>query len=271
MALNSTFEQQGLRVAVKAFNLLRTTPTGKEVIMVPKPSTAVLSPNFTEKVKDSSSETGIVVEAFRYIESEKPTVTVNFPVLSTSVMEMKLGKKFARIPSKGTFLYRSPLLISQNIFPPATVGNDGYGVLVDAGLSSGTGYAAVYNGTLQDQLVQVPIATFDPLVNDTFAIGADAELRFSNNIVGRLASVRVPLILNNVFELGEDFLGQYELLMGYITIQEAEVVTFYARSSQVVLAGDIDTNADTVAVTFSIQILGCRPYDLFYTGQTIKC
>lgn len=114
-----------------------------------------------------------------YVTGLKPEATLNYSGYGFEQLCFSMGMQL----ESGTYDLAHPmqLQVKASTYPAKTSGKAGYGITVDA-----VTYGAktdITGAKKSVPLTQQPFATFAPTTDDSFAIGAHSELKFSDNLV----------------------------------------------------------------------------------------
>lgn len=249
-------------------------------VMLP-PKNIELDQGIAELIRTGSSNLGVEVNLFRQKTEEKPRINLEFPGLTREVLELFLGRFFVTSDDVETYFVRNRF--TSNTLTARTTGQDGFGIVADAGLGSANNpsYASVFDATVNGSVPLTQVAftgftpTVDPLVPATrrrFAVGANGAVLFSEDTFGLEKSVRIPVTLDAVQVLSETEINQVGMVLGFLDANN-KVMRLEATGKFVLDGKSVNFTDETVSLEFEIQFDGssCLPFDLVYTGLTIKC
>ena len=207
-----------------------------------------------------------------YVTGEMPELTISYNYMSAELIAFSMGNELI----SGTFDSYYPKLIevTQADIPGDTViGNILNGLSADV-----SAIAAYKKDGISISLTRQPYATFDgtsPTNNDSFAIGADGALKFSNNLVtGReVVAMKIPKSMTGV-SISEVLVGQLEIQAALVDTLN-QITIFEATNASVNMEGktfDFSGEGGTEFNFFLNNPPGaCRSWDLIATTDTVSC
>lgn len=202
------------------------------------------------------------------VKGFKPVLTLTYPGANLDLYAMSRGRTVERI-NLALFLPKQ-MKIRRSLYPAATTGRMGFGVVKDAVSSAATtdtGYDPI-------QLTQQPWDTFDATVNNTFAIGENFARKFSDNLVAsnQVIDITVPLPSKSVRTVTEDTLGFQSIqIMARSTNDSVTLIDI--PSAKINPSGSkLDPKADSLELKFILSGLGvCEPYKVYELTDKVFC
>jgi len=222
----------------------------------------------------TTSSQGETVLADQFINENRPSLTLTFPLFTPLTVGMREGMTPEVITGQSsTFIHWAPRLITEQILPPATEGQEGFGVIASP--------AGAIGGTLTEDGLPTPLtmtgtysAAAPPTGTNIVAIGANMGLGFSADLVGKYVSMMIPNNLAGVIRLNEGLpLERCEInICGQTRTQKR----WHLKIPEAVLnpaEGDIPLGAEqNIAVTYTIITAGrCKPYEWEWLPQQRIC
>jgi len=235
------------------------------------PSGYELDPKIEEVVQKGGNKIGLEVTNFSFQKGESPEIKITLPAADPMVIEQVTQRQFER-GSENSFLpfiqYLEPGQVGR-IAPATSAGQYGFGVLADPTGTAGS----VYVRGKSLVLTQVPFAGFvgSLAASFTYAIGANSEILFSDDLIGFEVTVGIPFSLTNKLILGEKGLPLYSLFLGLINIRN-EVTLIRAASAQKIPGGTVNSGGN--AVDLSYRLLGgggCVSYGMTLSELLTFC
>ena len=233
--------------------------------VVPNPSKFALNTGITELKKQAASQLGVKVTSTTVIASEEPIITLSFATATALVAGMIMGRKFA-LQSIVSYVAKNNVLLSANSRAGATTsGYEGYGITADIAGAKGAVFRANQNVALT---YVTPYSTFSTSTTDSFAVGANGALLFSDNLVGNPISYQIPLSAASRLALTADTAFDYNVKVLFLDLAN-RVSLFEATSVKPVLGKTFDPSAESVDVELRVNYSGafCAPYSFQYLTQ----
>lgn len=238
------------------------------VLHLPTPNTFVVENNVEEKIQYTRTAQGERSRAGSYVSGREPMLRVAYSHMQPETLQFKIGNEF-ETKTSSLKVAKSYTVIQNNYPAVASTGILGYNVVVDANAQ-----ASITRGNVSFQLTQTPFGSFDPNVDDTFAIGVHFAIKFSDNIVA--AQETVSVLVEESFTglgIGDNIVGAHSVIATIITTQN-KLVIFRSNYITPSLAGSgFDPSSEQVEIPFFIntQSGDCFPYELFWTDVTVNC
>lgn len=243
-------------------------------IVLASPSEATLNKGISLTEINTTSQFGEMVLADSFVNENKPTLALTFPLFTPQTVALREGVKLeTSTDTYPTWVIRSPFLVGAQIYPAALTGQEGFGVLANP-----TGARASY---LDVDGISKPITiagTFSPTTppagTATMAIGADFALAFSADLVGKYVSIYCPNQLAGIIRLSETPEDTFEINLTGMTraMQPWHIKVYSAVLKQD--TGDYDfAGEQNMSLEFQIvnQGAGCRLYEFQWLPQVRKC
>jgi hypothetical protein len=232
------------------------------IYVVPNPSKFALNTGITELKKQAASQLGVKVTSTTVISAEEPIITLSFATATAFVSGMIMGRKFA-LQSIASYVAKNNVLLTANSRAGATVaGLEGYGIVADVVGAK----AAVFRANQNVALTYIAYSGFSPSgTTDSFAVGANGALLFSDNLVGNPISYQIPLAAASRLALTADTAFDYNVKVFFLDLAN-RVSLFEATSVKPVLGKTFDPSAESVDVELRVNYSGafCAPYSFQY-------
>lgn len=245
---------------------LRRTSDGA-LYHLPVPSTFVVDNNIEQRIQYTRTGQGERARASSFVAGREPMLRIVYSHMQPETVQFKIGNEFESKTS--TLKFVKSFTVTANDFPAVASGTLGYNVVADA-----PSQASITRNNISFQLTQVPIGSFDATVADTFAVGANFNVKFSNNLV--TAGETLSLQTQESFTylgIGDNLVGAHSCVATLITT-ENKVVIFSAPFITPDLSGSgIDPGADQLEIPFFLnnQPGSCFPYEMSWLNVTVAC
>lgn len=162
------------------------------------------------------------------------------------------------------------LEITKTTYAGAETGFLGHGMVADQTNSVG---AIREPGGLSIQLARVPYATSDwDALTNTFAQGQHGALKFSEDLIGQVASFVMPHSVTGL-ALGDELIGEHKIV-AHLADTQNRIWVFTATNVTINVEGaGFDPSAETLQLPFFLNLPpgGCRTWNLYSTNQKVKC
>jgi hypothetical protein len=232
----------------------------------------VFNPGITQEVVYASNELGIEVPVRQIKSREDPTFQVTFPRKNLDSLSQALNRKWVKAGSSTPVAARfiRQFTPTANSIPGVLTGFEGFALTADpAGARASANIAGV-----SEQLAVEAFATHDPVADTkSFAVGAAAALKFSNDVVGNPVVIDVPYTVNGLYYLGEQPFANLSLTFTMIMDDFKLVQMRFPRAAISQDNTSINFAEGGVQVTYRSIFDGtrCVPYDLVYLGTDRGC
>lgn len=247
-------------------NIIFTDNATGIIYVTPTASKFVLATGLTEIKKQAASQLGVKVTATTVIDAEEPLITLSYGSATAFITQMVMGRKFA-LQSVASYLAKNNVLLTSNsISGSTTSGQEAYGLGADIAGSLGAVFRLNQNVALT---FVTPYSTFDPATTtDSFAVGANGALKFSNNLIGSPVSWQIPVPAASRLALTGDTNFDYNVKVFFLDL-ENRVSLFEASSVKPVLGKNFDPSAESIDVELRVNYSGaqCAPYSFQYIGS----
>ncbi len=259
------------RTYVGISSLLMKRKTDGVVLTWPVPNTFVLNTNIEQRVQESRNAQGRRVRSGSYVAGETPDLTVSYSYIQPEMISFNTGNEQAS-GTFGTFVPRL-LEVDRAEYAGDAAGFLFEGVTEDDANSS----ASVTRDGISTALTRQPYASFDgasPANDDSFALGADGALKFSDNLVtaGDVVAVLIPHSVTGI-RLSDVLVGPHEL---YATLVDTrnKVSIFEATNVTPNLEGrSIDFGSEGMEISLFLNNPPgtCRSYNIINTELSVLC
>lgn len=206
--------QINTRTFVGISNLLLQRQSDGVIFSWPQPETFVLSTGITEVIQNGRDSLGRKVRTNTYVSEEMPELTVQYQYMHPELISFQVGKQMVT-GTFDTFIPRS-LVVRQAEYPAAAAGFLFNGVDVadvDAvGALNGASASYTDENGISATLTRQTFASFDPSTEDSYAVGDDGALKFSENLVaaGTLVTMLIPAPIEGA-RISETLVGPMRL------------------------------------------------------------
>lgn len=234
---------------------------------LPTPQNFVLQDQKEQRMQYTRDWMGRRTRANTYVVATEASLSISYSVVNPELLAFRIGTYFE---SKTNDLYFTrSYTVTQNNFPAYALGSFGKGIVADADAK-----ASKKVGYISTPLTIQPYATFTPATANSFAVGADGALKFSDNLVAarETVSVMIPYTLTGL-SIGDEIVGGHSLVAHLVTT-ENKVVVFTAFNVTPDLNGaSIDASAEGLEIPLFVNIVpgGCYSYQMVYTNLSVEC
>lgn len=242
------------------------------VYSFPAPTGFNIATNLTLREQMGTNTLGRKVRTGSYSTGETPELTVSFEYMSPELIAFSIGNELV----SGTFDTHYPKVVT--VTGASIAGDTATGGILN-GLSADVSAVASYvKDGISINLTRQPFATFtgtSPANDDSFAIGADGALKFSNNLVSAEAVVvlKIPVSVTGV-KISEVLVGQLKIQAALINTLN-EVTIFEANNVQVNTQGKtFDMSGEgSVEVSFFLNNPPgeCKSWNIYGTDSLVSC
>lgn len=262
---------------VSQITLVSLNPASNgKVVMLPTATGLVYNPNAEERNIDLQTEAGIAALAQTIEMRSAPTYEVQLPPTAIAMAIASFGYEWEDVTGRQVYLSRTYRPLT-NTLAAVTSGSEGFGIAEDA--TAIAAYQATADITKSVEMTQQTHATFDPAATpDSFSIGANREVKVSNNIVtaGAVVTVSISQTLATAREIKESAFDTFEMRANIITVGGQKI---YLREGSVKVlpsSRSFDSSAESISLTFNVLQDGsnCTPNpEVVYKGvsQQFAC
>jgi hypothetical protein len=259
------------RTYVGISSLLMKRKSDNVVLTWPVPNTFVLNTNIEQRIQEGRNSQGRKVRTGSYVTGEMPELTISYSYIQPEMISFNTGNQQAS-GTFGTFIPRL-LEVSRDSYAADATGFLLDGVAADAAGAT----ASVTRLGVSVALNRQPFATFDgtsPANDDSFAIGADGALLFSDNLVTNRDVVAI-LIPNTVtgIKLSDVLVGPHELYATMIDTRN-KVSVFEALNVTPNIEGrTLDFGGEGMEISLFVNNLPgeCRAWNVLNTELSVNC
>jgi hypothetical protein len=232
----------------------------------------VFNPGITQEVVFASNELGIEVPVRQINSREDPTFQVTFPRKNLDALSQGLNRKWTKAGASTPVAarYLRQFTPTSNAIAAVTTGIEGFNLTADpVGAKASANLAGVSEALTLDVF-----ATIDPVVDTkSFAVGAAAALKFTNDVVGNPVVIDVPYTINGLYYLGEAPFSNLSLTFTLIMDDFKLIQMRFPRASISQDNTSVNFAEGGIQVTYRSIFDGtrCVPYDLVYLGLSRTC
>jgi len=242
--------------------LIMTDNATGVIYVLPNPSKFALNTGITELKKQAASQLGVKVTSTTVISAEEPIVTLSFATATSFISGLIMGRKFA-LQSVASYVAKNNVLLTANSRAGATeAGLEGYGIVADVVGAK----ASVFRANQNVALTYIAYSGFNTSgTTDSFGVGANGALIFSDNLVGNPISYQIPLAEASRLALTADTNYDFNVKVFFLDLSN-RVSLFEATSVKPVLGKTFDPTAESVDVELRVNYSGafCAPYSFQY-------
>lgn len=235
---------------------------------LPQPTGFIIDNGIEQRVQMTQNGQGEMARASSYIKGRMPTLRVVYSHIQEEIIQFKTGRIFET--ASKTINVPKRYLVTKSDFAAVGVGSLGYAVVADAPST-----AVIKRNGLSVALVQSPVASFDPAVDDTFSVGASLAVNFSNNLVAARESVSFNTTQTASTVSISDNQVPFLAIRAIIATTRNRYIAFKADNLTINYEGSaIDTSAENIEIPFFFNETpgSCFPYEWDYLGDlTIGC
>jgi hypothetical protein len=261
--------QKGLTDKMVYLSLVRNDDN-RSVILTP-PTTYGFSPGITNIDVETTTRTGIGVIGLSYKSKVDESLDVSIGTVDPEVISLLTDRQL--IKSTQTFFYPFSTFLNigqaARLEPAANSSEVGFGVAVDAVCDA----SGAYIGLQTEAIAQQPFAGFNSATAParSFAIGANAEILFSNDLIGCDVVVNVPITLTNALNLGEKNQPTFRLT-GIVQNIDRELIIYRCPFAQLVRGSDQISPGSPAALKFRfVANGGCTTYSMIFSQLSVPC
>jgi hypothetical protein len=238
------------------------------VLNWPTPDNFTLATNIEQRVQMGRNKQGRKVRTGSYVAGTTPELSISYNYIQPEMLSFNVGNEQAA----GTFDTYIPLLmeVSSN-----EVAGDAAGYLMQGVVANDARVSAsVTRNLLSTALTRQDYDTFDPTTDDSFALGADGALKYSNNLVAanELVSLLIPHNVTGI-TLSDVLVGPHEVYalmvdtLNQITIFEARNVTPNVEGKS------IDFGGEGLEMSLFLNNLPgeCSAWNVYATPLKVAC
>ncbi|KYC42098.1 hypothetical protein WA1_19045 [Scytonema hofmannii PCC 7110] len=250
--------------------VLEDLETPGRILVIPNASEVSYDPGIELEEVMASTPLGVMQIVDVYPKSQNPVVNLTFPKKTPEILGMKMGLKMATEASMSSFVARNGFKVEGTSYPAATTGYEGFGITADI-----EGAIASY---LDEDGISVPLtqgtfATFStgsPTLS--FAVGLNGAMKFSDDLIGKYVSWRIPVTITDGLYLSEAAFNRFKMNLVFVQ-NDLRIVSVGFR--EVIVPGDGEINFTEATMQVSFRVVyngaGCLPIEIKYLGQARKC
>lgn len=241
------------------------------ILTWPAPQNFVLNPGIEQVEQMGRDALGREVRTNTYVRAVKPELTVSYQYLQPEMIGYMVGEELI----SGTFdtSYPKLLTVTSATFAADTTGGILNGISADIDAKA----SVIREGSISTLLTRQPFATFtgtSPANDDSFAIGANGALKFSDNLVTNsdVVALLIPVSVTGT-KISDVLVGEHRVYATLVDTQN-QVVLFEAYNVEPNLNGRT-INFGESSSEFSFYVNnppgGCRAWNLVDTGKSVAC
>lgn len=233
------------------------------------PTNITINPNRQTRKTNRRNALGESITDDIINQGSDPVATLTYSGFNFEMLSFAMGKQV----ESGIYDVSVPFQIQAKTatYPAATTGQVGFGVVADAvTIGSKTDVTGAKKSV---PLTQQPFATFVPATDDTFAVGANRELKFSDNLVEDGTFVTLSISRSITGNSMGDPLNPHSL-SGLVVGTDKRVMIIYIPEVIVDPSqGQFDPSSEQLQIPLQIiqPMDWCDPYKLIDTAETVYC
>ncbi len=238
------------------------------VLIMPRPATFTLTDGLggNNEITEVDGQ-GFITKVANSFSERKPVMTMTFSGRNLDLTALQLNQKTRTLSLDLRYPYR--MQVKRSIYDASAMGFLGYGLAKDAD-TRGSYHAFDTGETIV--LAQQAYDTFDSTVVKSFAIGANFERLFSDDLVAAQHWIALAPIGNyNARGLSEENFGFLEI-NGICFNSNGRVSIFHVPTCFVNPEGAGITADNQVTINFDISGIGaCQPYNEYEVPLSNFC
>lgn len=237
----------------------------------PKPSTFVLQDGQNQVIQTTRSDVGELGRINTYTTERMPELSITYSVLQPELFAFQTGNTM--IDATLDVGYPRSLVVPTTVapaiatIPPATAGQAGFGIATDAET-----IGSINTDGISTALTQVPFAGFTGAGTQEFAVGANGELVFSDDLQGCVISLLIPWNVNARI-ISDVLVGEVQINAALVNSNNR--ISFLTIPSAVV--NTPGTPFEPGVENFEIRVFplippgACRAYQIYETEFEVAC
>lgn len=231
---------------------------GMPPIVIGTPSEASFAKGKSLEEIATTSGFGEIVTSDFVPKESKPSIQITVPTKTPVSVGLSFGQRAEKVANAPTRIARNAVLITQQVYEGALVGEEGFGVVADP-LDAVCSW--LNDDGLSEPLVRVPYTPAPLTGTKSFAVGANMALNFSPDIINHYVSWDIPSLAENLIWLSQKPYANFDLTIVQLT-RLHRLIRFHCDSVSVKIdEGDLNFNEQPMQLTFSVNYLGayCSP------------
>ena len=233
------------------------------------PSNIAINPNRQTRKTTRRNNLGENITDDILIQSSDPVATLTYSGFNFEMLAFAMGKQL----ESGTYDVTQPFQVQAKTatYAAATTGQVGFGIVADA---ETYGSKTDITGAKKSvPLTQQPFASFVATTANTFAVGANRALKFSDNLVEDGAFVTLSISRSIAGNYMGNPLNAHEF-SGLVVGTDKRVMIIYIP--EVIIdpsQGQFDPSSEQLQIPMQIiqPLDWCDPFKLIDTAQTVYC
>lgn len=254
------------RTYVGMSSLLMKRKSDGVVLTWPVPNNFVLNTNIEQKIQMGRNAQGRAVRTGTYVTSETPEISINYSYIQPEMISFNTGNQMA----SGTFESYIPksLEVTRGSYAGDSAGFILEGVVADDPRVA----ASITKGDLSVALTRQPFASFDPATVESYALGVDGAMLFSDDLVSEKAvvSILVPHSVSGI-RLSDVLVGPHELYATLIDTRN-KVSIFEALNVTPNISGkSIDFGGEGLEISLYLNALpgSCTSWNIISVDPSV--
>lgn len=248
---------------------LRDLKTGK-VYNWKTPTNITINPGRQTRKTNRRNALGESITDDIIPQGSDPIATLTYSGFNFEMLAFAMGKEVESSTYTGVTM-PFQLQVKTATYPARTTGQVGYGVTADA-----VTYASKTDTTgakFSTPLTQQPFATFSATTDDSFAIGANMALKFSDNLVEDGAFVTLSITRSITGNSMGDPLGPHEFNGLVVGTDKRTMLIFIPEVIIDPSQGQFDPSSEQLQIPMQIiqPFDWCDPFKLIDTAETVYC
>lgn len=221
-----------------------------------------------EQVQMIKNPLAQTVTSGSYITSSQPTISLTYMSNRPEVLEMIFGRRFETVSNVQREIVKKLTIPASLTVDAAETGFLGQGVAANEEQT----YAAMMgtNG------MSLPMTRVDaaPAASGEFTLGANMQLQFHADDVGKTVSIITTATLPSALDLGEQPVGLYKGIFVVVLTGDNKTALIEFESASPVISGQsYDPGAGDFGITLRINHgLGeCKGFSVTYPNLAVSC
>lgn len=145
------------------------------LLVLPSPANSTWNQGIAEQIVNQTNDYGDLYVADAVATGRDPAFTLNYQSLTKELLALKTGFQLETQADTGIFV--KSFQVKKSTYDVVAAGQDGFGMVAD------TASASVLRKGISVPLERQSFATFAPATASSFAQGANAAFKFSDDIV----------------------------------------------------------------------------------------
>jgi len=221
-----------------------------------KPSSGTYNDGVTTQMIMERNDEGVNVPVELRDTERQPTFQFGVGRLTPEMIAVKLARQLTSGASSGLFIFNR--LVKSGTLPAVLTGQQGFAAVADDANVVGS----VYDKGTFKALTRQPFATFVPATANSYAVGLNSALKFSDDLVGKRTLILIPYPTTDTVALGARR-AQFRVRIGGVLQEDGMKKTFDLdlpmASVNIQESGSFESDAESYSVTVADLSGSCAP------------